>query len=109
MLRGVDGVVFVCDSQWEKMRENLESIRNLRSNLASYNYSLDIIPYVVQFNKRDLPSISPVNYLQYVVNPRQVPSFDACALSGQNVFETLNCVCGLVLTNLRSKQQDGSL
>jgi signal recognition particle receptor subunit beta len=109
VLRGVDGVVFVCDSQWEKVREDLESFRNLQSNLASYGYSLESVPYVVQFNKRDLGDISPVNYLEYIINPRQVPGFEACALDGTNVFESLNCVCKMVLASLRSKQQDGSL
>jgi len=60
VLRGVDGVIFVCDSQWEKMRENLESFRNLMENLAAYGYSLETTPYVVQYNKRDLPKIAPV-------------------------------------------------
>jgi mutual gliding-motility protein MglA len=109
VLRGVDGVVFVCDSQWEKVRENIESFRNLQTNLATYGYSLDTIPYVVQYNKRDLSGISPMNYLQYVMNPRQVPSYEVCALEGQNVFESLNCVCGIVIANLRNKQQEGSL
>ncbi|NIM04149.1 MAG: gliding-motility protein MglA [Armatimonadetes bacterium] len=109
VLRGVDGVVFVCDSQWDKVREDLESFRNLQSNLASYGYSLETIPYVVQYNKRDLSNICPVNYLEYVINTRQVPGFEGCALDGKNVFESLNCVCGMVLANLRSKQQEGSL
>jgi len=109
VLRGVDGVVFVCDSQWEKLRENLESFRNLQANLASYNYSLENIPYVVQYNKRDLAKVSPLNYLQYVINPRQAPNYEVCALDGTNVFESLNCICSLVLANLRSKQQEGSL
>lgn len=109
VLRGVDGVVFVCDSQWDKLREDLESFRNLQSNLVSYGYSLENIPYVVQYNKRDLGNISPVNYLKYVINPRQVPAFEACALDGSNVFESLNGVCSMVLANLRSKQQEGSL
>lgn len=109
VLRGVDGVVFVCDSQWEKARENLESFRNLQTNLASYGYSLDAVPYVVQYNKRDLPSVAPVNYLQYVINPRQAPNYEVSALDGVNVFESLNCVCGLVLAGLRQKQQSGGL
>ncbi len=109
VLRGVDGVVFVCDSQWEKARENLESFRDLQNNLSSYGHSTETLPYVVQFNKRDLPNVSPVNYMQYVINPRQVPSFEACAIDGQDVFESLNCICGLVLGNLRSKQQEGGL
>lgn len=109
VLRGVDGVVFVCDSQWDKVREDLDSFRNLESNLASYGYSLDNIPYVIQYNKRDLDNVCPTNYLEYVINRRQVPAFDGCALDGANVFECLNSVCGIVLANLRNKQQEGSL
>jgi signal recognition particle receptor subunit beta len=107
VLRGVDGVIFVCDSQWEKMRENLESFRNLMENLAAYGYSLETTPYVVQYNKRDLPSIAPVDYAQYVINPRQVPDFEAVALRGDGVFETLDAICTLVLANLSEKQKTG--
>src|SRR5512136_2112662 len=81
VLRGVDGVIFVCDSQWDKTRENLESFRNLIENLSSYGYSLENTPYVVQYNKRDLPEVAPVRYLQYLINPRQVPWREACALT----------------------------
>ena len=107
VLRGVDGVIFVCDSQWEKMRENLESFRTLQENLASYGYGLETTPYVVQYNKRDLRSVAPVEYAQYVINPRQVPSFEAIAVRGQGVFETLNCICSLVLAQMSKKQQAG--
>jgi len=112
VLRGVDGLIFVCDSQWEKTRENLESFRNLQANLASYGYSLDAIPYTVQYNKRDLSNICPVNYLEYleyIANRQKVPSFEVCAVEGTNVFESLNHVCSLVLSNLRNKQQEGAL
>ena len=107
VLRGVDGVIFVCDSQWEKMRENLESFRNLVENLASYGYNLETTPYVVQYNKRDLPNIAPVEYLQYVINPRQVPSFEAVAIEGQGVFDSLSAVCSLVVASLSRKQKTG--
>jgi signal recognition particle receptor subunit beta len=107
VLRGVDGIIFVCDSQWEKTRENLESFRNLMENLASYGYSLETTPYVVQYNKRDLPNIVPVEYLRYVVNPRQVPEFEAIAIHGEGVFDTLMAVCTRVLANLAQKQQAG--
>src|SRR5207253_9469124 len=61
VLRSVDGMVFVADSQWEKMEENVESFKNLEDNLAKQNMSLDDIPYVLQYNKRDLPNIAPVD------------------------------------------------
>jgi len=107
VLRGVDGIIFVCDSQWEKMRENLESFRNLIDNLASYSYSLETIPYVVQYNKRDLPNIAPVEYTQYLINPRQVPSFESIAIHGDGVFESLNAACTMVLAHLSQKQKAG--
>ncbi len=109
VLRGVDGIIFVCDSQWEKMAENVESFRNMEENLASYNTSLDIIPYIVQYNKRDLPGVAPVSFLEWLINRKAVPSFEASATEGDGVFETLNQVCRLVLSNLRSKQQRGTL
>ena len=107
VLRGVDGVIFVCDSQWEKTRENVESFRNLADNLGSYGYSLETTPYVVQYNKRDLPNIAPVNYLRYLINPRQVPDFEAVALRGEGVFETLNAICTLVLAQMSQRQKAG--
>ncbi len=107
VLRGADGVIFVCDSQWEKMRENLESFRNLQENLASYGYSLETTPYVVQYNKRDLANIASLDYAQYVINPRQVPSFDAIAIQGNGVFETLHTICNLVVARLSQSQTAG--
>jgi len=107
VLRGVDGIIFVCDSQWEKMRENLESFRNLQDNLASYGYSLETTPYIVQYNKRDLPRVAPVEYLQYLINPRQIPSMEAIALHGDGVFGSLNAICVRVLANLTRKQKAG--
>jgi hypothetical protein len=108
VLRGVDGVIFVCDSQWEKLREDLESFRNLQDNLASYGYSLETTPYIVQYNKRDLTHIAPVEYLQYLINRRQVPSMEAIALHGGGVFESLNAICVRVLANLSRKQKAGA-
>jgi signal recognition particle receptor subunit beta len=109
VLRAVDGIIFVCDSQWEKVAENIESFRNMEENLSTYGYSLETTPYVVQYNKRDLARIAPVDYLQYLVNRRQVPWFEAVAPEGKGVFESLNRVCCYVLANLRSKQQTGAL
>jgi len=109
VLRAVDGIIFVADSQWEKMRENVESFRNMQENLASYPYSLDTTPFVLQYNKRDLDNVAPVRYLQYVLNPRQVPYYEGIAPTGDGVFEALNAVCRLVLANLRTKQQRGAL
>ena len=107
VLRSVDGMVFVADSQWEKMEENVESFKNLEDNLAKQNTSLDDVPYVLQYNKRDLPNIAPVNYLDYVLNNRKkrVQSFEVVSSTGQNVFATLNAVSQILLHKF-SKQSD---
>jgi mutual gliding-motility protein MglA len=101
ILKGVDGVVFVADSQIERMEANLESAENLRTNLAEQAYDLDRIPYVVQYNKRDLPNIATVEELRRLVNPRSVPEFQAVAPTGVGVFDTLKAVAKLVLTELK--------
>src|SRR5215510_8239174 len=107
VLRSVDGIVFVADSQWEKMEENVESFKNLEDNLAKQNMSLDDIPHVLQYNKRDLPNIAPVNYLDYVLNNRKkrVQSFEVVSSTGQNVFASLNAVSQILLHKF-SKQSD---
>ena len=109
VLRSVDGIVFVADSQWEKMEENVESFKNLEENLAKQNMVLDDIPYILQYNKRDLPNIAPVNYLDYVLNNRKkrVQSFEVVSSTGQNVFATLNAVSQILLHKF-SKQSDAS-
>jgi signal recognition particle receptor subunit beta len=101
ILKGVDGVVFVADSQIERMEANLESVENLRVNLAEQGYSLERIPYVVQYNKRDLPNIATVDELRRLLNPRNVPEFQAVAPTGVGVFDTLKSVAKLVLTELK--------
>lgn len=101
ILKGVDGVVFVADSQIERMEANIESLDNLRTNLAEQGYDLDKIPYVMQFNKRDLPNASPLAELQEALNPTDVQSFEAVATKGNGVFDTLKAVAKLVLTELR--------
>jgi signal recognition particle receptor subunit beta len=100
VLRGVDGIVFVADSQWERMRENVESLRNLEENLKQYELTLDELPYVVQYNKRDLPNVAPVDYLEYLLNrrARRVPFFEGIAVEGKGVFDTLNTVSRMVLS-----------
>jgi hypothetical protein len=101
ILKGVDGVVFVADSQIARMEANVESLENLRTNLAEQGYSLDKLPYVVQYNKRDMPSIAPVEELKALLNPARVPDFEAVATGGQGVFDTLKAVAKLVLTELK--------
>jgi len=101
ILKGVDGVIFVADSQMERLEANEESVENLRTNLAEQGYSLEKIPYVIQYNKRDLPNALPVEELRPVINPAGVPDFEANARSGMGVFETLKAVSKLVLNELR--------
>jgi len=99
VLRGVDGIVFVADSQWSVMSANLESFHNLHENLAAQGDSLDELPYVLQYNKRDLSAIAPTHYLEFVLNNREIrrPSFASVATEGPGVFETLNMIARLVL------------
>jgi hypothetical protein len=101
ILKGVDGVVFVADSQIARMDANLESMDNLRANLAEQGYSLDKVPYVIQYNKRDMPNIAPVEELRRLLNPNRVPDFEAVAATGVGVFETLKAIAKLVLTELK--------
>ena len=99
VLRGVDGIVFVADSQYDKMEENVKSFQNLLDNLKSLNLNLDDIPYVLQYNKRDLPDVAPIEYMEFLLNNRevQVPSFPASASKCEGVFETLNMITRLLL------------
>jgi signal recognition particle receptor subunit beta len=101
ILKGVDGVVFVADSQIERMEANLESVENLRVNLAEQGYDLNKIPYVVQYNKRDLPNIATTEELRRLLNPKGVPEYQAVAPTGVGVFDTLKAVAKLVLTELK--------
>jgi signal recognition particle receptor subunit beta len=99
VLRGVDGIVFVADSQYEKMPENVESFQNLVDNLNALKLNLGEIPYVLQFNKRDLPNVAAVEYMEFLLNNRevQVPSFSATAHKCEGVFEALNMITRLLL------------
>ncbi len=107
ILKGVDGVVFVADSQLERMEANIESVENLRVNLAEQGYNLDAIPYVVQYNKRDLPNVVAVGEMRKALNPRSVPDFEAVASEGGGVFDTLKAIAKLVIMELK-KGQEGS-
>jgi len=99
VLRGVDGIVFVADSQYDKMTENVESFQNLEENLKSLRINFAEIPYVLQYNKRDLPNVAPVEYLYFLLNNRetQVPAFPAVASKCEGVFESLNMITRLLL------------
>ena len=97
ILSRLDGVVFVADSQVERTEANDESMINLRANLAEHGHDLDKIPFVIQYNKRDLPNAAPIDELQQLLNPRNVPSFEAVAPKGEGVFETLKAIIRQVI------------
>jgi signal recognition particle receptor subunit beta len=101
ILKGVDGVVFVADSQIERMEANVESLDNLRVNLKEQGYELDKVPYIIQYNKRDLPNAAPLEEMNRLLNPQGAPSYEACATTGTGVFETLKAVAKDVLTDLK--------
>ena len=133
ILKGVDGIVFVADSQVERMEANVESMQNLYDNMAEYGYDLTRLPFVIQYNKRDLPNASPIKELQASLNPgwplanpdrhqvtpdpawageylvwqlptgewiERAPAYEAVAITGDGVFETLKAVSKLVLKSL---------
>jgi signal recognition particle receptor subunit beta len=100
VLRGADGVVFVVDSQREQLDEDLESFRNLHENLLEEGVNLREFPMVLQYNKRDLPGVVPIEELESTLNFRGLPSFSACAVNGTGVFDTLRGVSQLVLQGL---------
>jgi signal recognition particle receptor subunit beta len=133
ILKGVDGIVFVADSQLDRMEANVEAMQNLYDNMAEYGYDLTKIPFLVQYNKRDLPNASPIPELQAQINPgwpleevgeqkekpdpdhegeflveqidgtwiKRAPYFEAVAVTGTGVFETLKSVAKLVLKSLQ--------
>jgi len=105
ILKGVDGVVFVADSQVERMEANIESIENLRINLAEQGYDLDKVPFIVQYNKRDLPNVVPVDEMRKALNSRTVPDFEAVASEGTGVFDTLKAIAKLVIMELKKGQE----
>jgi signal recognition particle receptor subunit beta len=101
ILKGVDGVVFVADSQEERFDANIESLENLKVNLEEQGYQLELLPFVIQYNKRDLPNVNSVEELRELLNPDRVPDFEACAQTGEGVFETLKAVAKLILLELK--------
>jgi signal recognition particle receptor subunit beta len=101
ILRGVDGVIFVADSQEERMDANIEALENLDQNLREHNYDFKKIPYILQLNKRDLPTVLPVDDLKKVLMKKDEPVFEAVAYKGVGVFETLKECGRLVLAELK--------
>ena len=103
ILKGVDGVIFVADSQEARMDANVESLRNLELNLRENGFDLRTIPYVLQFNKRDLPTAVAVDTMYRVLNFKGEPTFEAVAIRGMGVFETLKASAKQVLYDLKRK------
>jgi len=100
ILKGVDGIIFVADSQEERIEANIESMHNLYENLESYGYDLSTIPFAIQYNKRDLSNAKPIEELRAQLNPGGLPDFGAVALEGKGVFETLQAVSRSVVASL---------
>jgi signal recognition particle receptor subunit beta len=100
ILRGVDGIVFVADSQSSRYDANIESLYNLHENLESYNLKLDEIPFVIQYNKRDMPEIIDLDDLEQELNPQGYSYYEAVAVKGDGVFDTLKSVAKGVLQKL---------
>jgi hypothetical protein len=105
VLRGVDGLVFVADSQRCKMDENLESLKNLEENLTEYGYDLEKLSMVFQYNKRDLPDIASLEELETELNPKGLPYFESVATTGEGVFDTLKCITKTVLDKTKGKPE----
>ena len=104
VLQGVDGVVFVADSQKEKTHENIESLQNLIDNLKEYGITIKDIPLIIQWNKRDLPNAEKIDLLEKIINKYNFPTTDAVAVIGEGVIETLKLIASMVLSNLNNKQ-----
>jgi len=103
MLKGVDGVVFVADSQRDRLDENEASVDNLHTNLMEHGYSPHSVPFVIQYNKRDLPESASVEELRERLNPRSVPDFESTATTGVGVFDTLKAVATILQNELRKR------
>jgi len=101
--KGVDGVVFVADSQLEKAEHNLSSLKELKDILVGEGLELQNIPTVIQYNKRDLPNATPVSELRNLLNPLKVPDFETVATKGKGVYDVLKAISTQVLLDLRNE------
>ncbi len=101
ILRGVDGIIFVADSQVDKMEANKESLEGLKANLLDQGHDISKIPIIMQWNKRDLPNITSEENMERNLNEIDLPSFSASAVNGEGVFESLKCISKLVLLNIK--------
>jgi signal recognition particle receptor subunit beta len=101
ILKGLDGVVFVADSQAERMEANIDSFESLEKNLGQLGYDLNKLPLVLQYNKRDLEGAVPIRELESTFNPMRRPHFEAVANRGQGVMETLQAISQWVIRELK--------
>lgn len=104
LLKGVDGVVFVADSQPERMEANLESVTLLKKNLETQGFDLNRLPFVFQYNKRDLASATPIHELENALNPMKKPMFEGIAHQGKGVMETLQAISQWVIGDFRGER-----
>ena len=102
VLVGVDGVVFVVDSQTSKLQDNIDSLEDLREHLRFYKKDLSAFPFVLQYNKRDLPDIMPVDELNATFSSQNIPAFESSAVTGMGVAATLNAICTIVQKHVDS-------
>ncbi|MGE5342094.1 MAG: GTP-binding protein [Candidatus Omnitrophota bacterium] len=103
IMKGVDGIVFVADSQRERFEANIESINDMMGNLRDYNIDFEALPYVLQLNKRDLPNVTPVNELINALRKKDEPVVEAMALKGEGVVETLKTISKLIMIDVKQK------
>lgn len=101
ILKGLDGVIFVADSQIERMDENVESLRNLERNLEQQGYDIKEIPLIMQYNKRDLPNVASLSEMRSVLNPYNATEIEGCASEGKGVFESLKTVSKSIINVLK--------
>ena len=109
VLTGVDGVIFVADYQTEKMEENLRSLKELKENLQKYGKRIETIPLIIQYNKRDLPNILPVEKLNEEINDLNFPYFDAVAIEGKGVFESLTTICHIIWESIKEARRSAAM
>lgn len=102
IINGLDGVIFVADSQVTRMNANIESMENLKKDLSLLDMDINYTPFVLQYNKRDLPGIMPVDEMNRLLNPAGVPVYEASAQTGEGVFESLRGVTDQVVEKLHS-------
>ena len=102
VLQGVDGIVFVADSQWSKQSDNVASFFNMKENLVELGLNLKDIPYMLEYNKRDLEDAAMIEYMDYLLNREEerVPAINAVAVEGKGVFDVLNAICRMVVARL---------